>query len=187
MLRFTAGMGRSCLRAGEECKALQDRVQSEDRPGPAPAHLPLRSRDQLRPRPQFTLLWAPSWAQSAAPAAPAPSWVQPTQPEGAQQHPRVTWAEHQDTRVPLQQQCNQPLACLSFPSPQKDSYPQPHSSKVTLPLLRRIRPAAGRMQPSGDLHPTAALSPPYGEGGSRGGGCHVCVPSPPRCREASPH
>lgn len=184
MLRFTAGMGRSCLQAGEECEALQDRVQSKDRPGPAPAHLPLRSRDQLRAQPQFTPLWAPSWAQSAAPAAPAPRWVQPTQPEGAQQHPRVTWAEHQDTRVPLQQ----PLACLSFPSPQRDAYPRPHSSKVMLPLLRSIPPAAGRMQPSGDLHPTAALSPPYGEGGSRGGGVMcVCPPSPPRCREASPH
>lgn len=125
----------------------------------------MRGRDQLRAQPHFTPPWAPSWAQSAAPTAPAPSWVQPAWLEGAQRHPRVGWDEHQDTQVPFQPQCNQSLACLGFPSPQKDGSPPPHSSKVMLPFLRRVRPAAGRMQPSGEPHPTAAWAHPTGKEG----------------------
>lgn len=153
--------------------------------------LPLRGRDQL---PQFTPPRAPSWAQSAALAAPAPKLgaagltggcpAAPTR--GAGMSPRTPRSLSSCSRA-------SPCACLSFPSSQKDGCPPPtRSSEAMLPLLR----PAGRVQPSGDLHPHGSERPPHGGGGTREGASPARPPlSPgtplgggrgPRCHRSGP-
>lgn len=134
--------------------------------------LPLKARDQLQAQPHFTPPWAPSWAQSAAPTAPAPNWVQLTRTEGPQQQPRVGWVEHQDPPGPFPTIS----ALRASVSPHRRS-----SGSLTPPSDAPFAPAcstaAGRVQPSGDLHPTGKEGPGKGV---------LPLPGPPRCREASP-